>query len=142
MLVLSLCSLLYHLAPPTEAEVFQRFGQWRQATEVGDWQTVWTMLGPPSTMTEPHLWRPNYREDQSGFIHERQASYANMQRHVRLNVLRRMTHVDDHSTFIVDVDIDYTLPGSREIQTTNDLFFYLTKRDGRIGIWGFSTPVW
>ncbi len=98
------------------------------------------MLGAPSPKVEPGTGQNP--EDYSAFIHQRQAASAGMRRYVRLTILRRMTHVDDPGTFFVLVDIDYTLPGSNRVRKTNDLFFYITKRGGTIGLWGFSTQDW
>ena len=53
-----------------------------------------------------------------------------------------MTHIDDPYTFFVLVDIDYMLPGSTVVPKTKDLFFYITKRAGTLGLWGFSTQDW
>ena len=142
ILALGSCGLLYYVTPPTDAEVQFHFDQWRRATEAGDWHNVWVMLGPPSPMIEPQTWWRAYGEDQAGFLRERQASYPGLARQVRLQSLHRMTHVDDPYTFMARVHIDYADPHSSAVQATNDVYFYLTKRDGNIRIWGFSTQAW
>ena len=140
ILASSFCALLAYAAPPSEAEVSLIYAQWSRSTETDDWQTVWSLLGAPSPKVEPGTGRNP--EDYSAFTRERQAASAGMQRHVRLKVLRRMTHVDDPDTFFVLVDIDYTLPGSNIVPKSKDLFFYITKRGGTLGLWGFSTQDW
>ncbi len=140
--LLGISSLLISLAPSGEGEARRHVEQWRIATEAGDWQAVWSLLGPPSSKQEPHSWRPNYREDLHGFVYERHASYPNLRRRVWLQGLHRMTNVDDPYTFMAMVCIDYVDTQERVVRTRDGLFFYLTKRDGKIGIWGFNTRNW
>jgi len=132
------------LAPPTSLAARILLERWKVATEAGDWNTVWSLMGPPSSKIEPFSWRPNYSEEGSIFINERQASRPGVLRRVRVSEqsIGRMTHVDDPYTFWITVDIDYVDPQSGEMLSTEPLRFYITKRAGKLGIWGFDTPDW
>jgi hypothetical protein len=131
------------LAPPTELEVYALLEQWKVATEAGDWGTVWALMGWPSAKVDAsslHLGRG----DRMLFIDERQTCRPGLSRRVRIDEksIKRMTHVDDPYTFLIAVDIDYVNPQSGAIVGTEPLRFYVTKRAGRFGIWGFDPPNW
>ena len=131
------------LAPPTELEVYVLLERWKVATEASDWGTAWSLMGRPSTKVEaPSLHSDS--ENKTLFIDERQTCRPNLLRRVRIGEkpIKRMTHVDDIYTFQITVGIDYLDSDSGTIVDTETLRFYVTKRDGRLGIWGFEPPNW
>jgi hypothetical protein len=134
----------WFIAPPTQLEARIFFRRWQSATEAGDWDAVWSLMGPPSSGIEPSTWHPNYSEEKSSFIRERQASRPGVLRRVRADgqLVRRMTHVDDPYTFLVTVHIDYIDPQLNTVTSGKPLQFYITKEAGRLGIWGFDAPDW
>jgi hypothetical protein len=131
------------LAPPTELEVYVLLERWKVATEASDWDAVWSLMGRPSTKVEAPSLHPD-SENKALFIDERQAYRPDLLRRVRIGekAIKRMTHVDDIYTFWVTVDIDYVDSDSGAIVDTETLRFYVTKRDGRLGIWGFEPSNW
>jgi hypothetical protein len=131
------------LVPPTELEVYILLERWKAATEAGDWDAVWALMGQPSTKVEapsPH----SSDGSKATFIEERQTYHPGLLRCVRIGEkpMKRMTHVDDMYTFQVTVDIDYVDSDSGAIVDTETLRFYVTKRNGRLGIWDFEPPNW
>lgn len=141
-LLVVVAAWVHYWAPPMHWQAQRQYEQWQRATEAGEWATLWAMLGPPTAKIERQSWHPNYREDQAGFVGERQSSYPGMLRQVRLEALHGMLHVDDYYTFGVFAEITYIDPQTRVVQAMQPLHFYLTKRDGRLDAWGYSTRVW
>lgn len=131
------------LVPPTELEAYILLERWKAATEAGDWDAVWVLMGQPSTKVEVSSSHSS-SGDKTVFIKERQTYRPGLLRRVRIGEkpMKRMTHVDDMYTFQVTVDIDYVDSDSGAIVDTETLRFYVTKRNGRLGIWGFEPPNW
>ena len=140
----ALVAYRFFLAPPTSLDAYVLLKRWKIATEAGDWDTVWSLMGLPSSKIESSSWHSIYSEEKGCFIAERQTSHPGVSRRVRIGEkpMKRMTHVDDPYTFWVTVDIDYVDPQSGVVMSTESLSFYITKRLGRLGIWGFNPPDW
>ena len=142
LVMIGSCALLFWWQPPTEVEMQNHYTRWEHATETGDWETVWGMLSLPMPYGRseegPHPPLP----DLATFERERQRYGAGLQREVERITFKRLTHNDDPYTYIIMVDIDYFDSEAHAVVKTERVRFYLTCREGQMGIWGFSTNKW
>ena len=44
LVMIGSCALLFWWLPPTEGEMHNHYTRWAQATEIGDWETVWGIV--------------------------------------------------------------------------------------------------
>ncbi|MEM8535447.1 MAG: hypothetical protein AAGF95_31745 [Chloroflexota bacterium] len=142
MLVVGCGVLVFWWLPPTEVEMHNHYTRWEQATEIGDWETVWGMLSQPMPYGRPEERQHSPLPDLATFARERQRYGEGLQREVERTMFESLNHNDDDYTYAIGVTITYRDPESQEIVKTQDVRFLLTQRQWRVGTWAFSTNEW